>query len=271
MDGAFDAALINLRKTATISAIGTMHRFISFLVVVTLLPGLFASAQDIPAREGVVLLHGLGRSGDSMNKMEAALKKAGFVVNNVDYPSRSASIETLADTVIGDALQSPLLNDCRTVHFVTHSLGGILVRSYVSRHATARLGRVVMLGPPNQGSEVVDQIGAWPAFKSIGGPAGQELGTGENSTPSHLGPVAFELGVIAGDRSINWINSFMIDGKDDGKVSIERTKVEGMTDHRVIHATHPYLMKNKQAIENTIHFLQTGTFIPLKPAGKNKD
>ncbi|HMP88665.1 MAG TPA: alpha/beta fold hydrolase [Kiritimatiellia bacterium] len=247
-----------------------MHRIIPLLILITMHPGLDSIAQDIQAREGVVLLHGLGRSSDSMKKMESALRKAGFVVYNVNYPSRTASIETLADKVITSALQNDQFDDCSTVHFVTHSLGGILVRSYVARHDTARIGRVVMLGPPNQGSEVVDRIGAWPVFKSIGGLAGQELGTGDNSTPNHLGPVAFELGIIAGDRSINWINSLMIDGKDDGKVSVERTKVEGMTGHMVIHATHPYLMKNKQAIMNTIHFLKTGTFTPLPPVDKKK-
>jgi len=221
---------------------------------------LAASAQDIRSPDGVVLLHGLGRTGSSMNKMETALKKAGYVVLNVNYPSRTASIETLADKVIGDALKNPIFNECPAIHFVTHSLGGILVRSYFKRQDDPRLGRVVMLGPPNQGSEVVDQIGSWPVFDAVNGPAGRELGTVSNSTPNHLGPVAFELGVIAGDRSINWINSFMIDGKDDGKVSIERTKVEGMKEHLVIHATHPYLMKNKRVIENTIRFLKTGTF-----------
>jgi triacylglycerol lipase len=67
-------------------------------------------------------------------------------------------------------------------------------------------------------------------FKSINGPAGKQLGTGENSICRALGKVKFELGIITGDGSINWINSLIIPGKDDGKVSIESAKVEGMTD-----------------------------------------
>jgi hypothetical protein len=94
----------------------------------------------------------------------------------------------------------------------------------------------------------------------LNGPAGGELGTGPDSTPNRLGLVEFELGVIAGDRSINWINSMMIEGRDDGKVSVERTKVTGMKEHLVVHATHPYLMKNEAVIENTLQFLKTGSF-----------
>ena len=192
--------------------------------------------------------------------METALRSSGFVVENTGYLSRTASIEKLSDEYISKALESPSLKACGTIHFVTHSLGGIMVRSYFKRHPDARLGRVVMLGPPNQGSEVVDRLGLWLPFKMLNGPAGSELGTRPDSIPNALGPVNFELGIIAGDRSINWINSMMIKGRDDGKVSVERTKVQGMKEHIVVHAAHPFMMKNKTVVENTIRFLKTGTF-----------
>ena len=195
-----------------------------------------------------------------MAKLEAALVKDGFVVDNVGYPSRSAQVEPLSEAVIGKALASPRLAACSRIHFVTHSLGGILLRSYFSRHTGPRLGRVVMLGPPNQGSEVVDKLGTWWLFKKINGPAGSELGTAKDSVPHRLGPVTFELGVISGDRSINWINSLMIKGRDDGKVSVERTKVDGMKDQLVVHATHPLLMRNARVIKSTIAFLKSGSF-----------
>jgi pimeloyl-ACP methyl ester carboxylesterase len=230
-----------------------MRWFITTILMMTV-------AMNLQAQEGVVLLHGMCRTADSMQKMEAALTQAGFIVLNVDYPSRTASVEALADAAIGQALANPVLKDCVKVHFVTHSLGGILVRSYFKRHPLTRLGRVVMLGPPNQGSEVVDELGSWWMFRKLNGPAGGELGTGADSTPNKLGPVNFEVGVIAGDRSINWINSCMIDGNDDGKVSVERTKVAGMKAHVVVHATHPFLMKDKAAIEYTIRFLKAGAF-----------
>lgn len=192
--------------------------------------------------------------------MEAALHEAGYYVENVGYPSRTASIATLSEEVIGRALASTALRNCGTLHFVTHSLGGILVRSYFERHSTDRLDRVVMLGPPNRGSEVVDKLRSWWLFKQLNGPAGDELGTDSHSTPNRMGPVGFELGVIAGNRSINWINSGMIKGPNDGKVSVERTKIEGMKEHIIVHIPHPFLPTNKTVIRATIRFLQTGSF-----------
>jgi hypothetical protein len=139
-------------------------------------------------------------------------------------------------------------------------MGGILIRQFLQTNTIERLGRVVMLGPPNRGSEVVDSLGDYQLFASINGPAGKQLGTDSNSVPNRLGPVTFELGVIAGDRSINLINSSMIDGPDDGKVSVANTKVDGMKQHLVLHVTHPYLMKNERVIRETICFLRTGSF-----------
>jgi triacylglycerol lipase len=217
-----------------------------------------SSAQA--AQEDVILLHGLCRTSHSMAKMDRALTDAGFTVHNVRYPSRSARVEKLADDAIGKAVADCEQDGAAKIHFVTHSLGGILVRSYLSRHPLPALGRVVMLAPPNRGSEVVDKIGGWSMFNWINGPAGHELGTGPNSTPSKLGPATFPLGIIAGDRSINWINSVLIPGRDDGKVSIERTKLDGMADHIVVHATHPMIMRKREAIRQTIQFLRNGAF-----------
>jgi hypothetical protein len=221
---------------------------------------LSAVAAAAAAQEHVILLHGLCRTARPMKSVEKHLVQARFQVSNINYPSRSAGIEELSEKVIG-----PAVADCRgegatTIHFVTHSLGGILVRSYLSRHEIPELGRVVMLGPPNKGSEVVDRLGRFWIFKTINGPAGVEMGTTLDSVPNKLGPVKFCLGVIAGNRSMNWINSCFIRGRDDGKVSVERTKVEGMTDHIVIPVTHPFIMKNREAIRQTIAFLKTGRF-----------
>ena len=217
-------------------------------------------------QEGVILLHGLCRTTASMAAMETLLRREGYVVLNQAYPSRTDTIARLGEQVVGDALQSPQLKDCKRIHFVTHSLGGILVRSYFGHKTDDRLGRVVMLGPPNQGSEVTDRIGDWKLYQSLNGPAGQELGTGNQSTPNRLGRVHFELGVIAGDRSINWINSRMIPGPDDGKVSVERTQVDGMKDHIVVHTTHPMMMRNAQVLQYTLNFLRTGAFrVPPLP------
>ena len=222
-----------------------------------------ATGRAIPVQssENVILLHGLCRTSRSMTKMQHALTQAGYTVWNVNYPSRTAPIEELADDAIGRAVAVCRENGATKIDFVTHSLGGILVRSYLARHKVPELGRVVMLTPPNQGSEVVDKLGGLSLFKWINGPAGNELGTDENSAPNQIGPAYFPVGVIAGDRSINWINSlFLIPGRNDGKVSVERARVAGMSDFLVIHATHSFVMYNSEAIRLTIEFLQTGKF-----------
>jgi triacylglycerol lipase len=219
------------------------------------------SSPAFGAQEEVILLHGLCRTSRSMSKMESALTEAGYKVRNVDYPSRIASVEKLANDAIGKTVGDCQRDGATKINFVTHSLGGILVRSYLARHTIPSLGRVVMLAPPNQGSEIVDKLGWLFLFKWINGPAGNKLGTDTNSTPNKLGPANFPVGIIAGDRSINWINSlFLIPGRDDGKVSIKRTKLAGMSDHIVIHATHPLIMKNREAIRQTIQFLRVGKF-----------
>lgn len=213
------------------------------------------------ASEGIILLHGLCRSATSMEKMAKGLSDAGFIVVNKSYPSRRGTIEELSESAIGEALKDLRLSESNKVNFVTHSMGGILVRSYFKRHPEKKIGRVVMLGPPNRGSEVVDKIGHWWLFQKLNGPAGGELGTDLYSTPNRLGRVDFELGVVSGDRSINWINSLMIHGSDDGKVSVARTRVEGMKDQVIVHVTHPFLMKRKRVIELTIQFLRHGSFV----------
>lgn len=193
-----------------------------------------------------------------MTTLEKALTKENYQVINQDYPSSDHSIDYLAKHYIPQAL-----NQCDNnlpINFVTHSMGGILVRSYLSEHTLEALNRVVMLGPPNQGSEVIDKIGTMPGFDIFGGDAGKELGTTHSSTPNSLGAANFDVGVIAGTRSINWVLSMMIPGTDDGKVSVERTKLSGMNDHIEIPVTHVFMMRRKSVINQVIHYLQHGEF-----------
>lgn len=213
-----------------------------------------------PDTEHVILLHGLMRGPGSMEKMADALTEAGYSVDNRAYPSREQEIMALAESVIEAALATSEAREATRIHFVTHSMGGILIRAYLNRHRPEKLGRVVMLAPPNQGSEVVDQLRDWRVFEWMNGPAGQELGTDEDSVPNQLGPVDFPLGVIAGDRRINWINSTMLPGPADGKVTVEATRVDGMTDHLVMQVTHPFIMKHADVITQTLAFLQNGRF-----------
>jgi pimeloyl-ACP methyl ester carboxylesterase len=235
-------------------------RVMIWTTIFTLMAILTTASSAASAKEEVILLHGLCRTSRSMAVMEKALTQAGYKVWNIDYPSRTATIGQLAETVVDRAVADCENDGATRIHFVTHSLGGILVRSYLARHAVANLGRVVMLGPPNQGSEVVDKLGGWRLFKKINGPAGNELGTDTNSVPNKLGTANFCVGIIAGNRSINWINSCLIPGRDDGKVSVERTKLAGMADWLQLPVSHPFIMRNSTAIRQTICFLRAGKF-----------
>jgi pimeloyl-ACP methyl ester carboxylesterase len=208
--------------------------------------------------ESVILLHGLARSNASMRKLEAALGKRGYAVQNVSYASTRNKIEVLAEQAIAPALMKCPAG--QTVNFVTHSLGGILVRQYLHQHEIENLGRVVMLGPPNQGSEIIDKLADFPGFHFINGDAGLQMGTGASSVPNQLGKANFDLGIIAGTRSINLILSSMIRGIDDGKVSVDNTRLEGMNDHLEMAVTHPFMMKNNKVIEQVVHYLENGKF-----------
>ena len=211
-------------------------------------------------KECVILLHGLARSATAMETMQQALDNAGYYTVNVDYPSRNYSVEMLSAMAVPTALAQGEANNSERIHFVTHSMGGILLRDYLKEHRIAALGRVVMLGPPNQGSQVVDNLKDIPGFEAFNGPAGMQLGTRKADIPRQLPEVDFELGVIAGTRSINLMLSTMLPNPDDGKVSVANTFVNGMCAHVSITVSHPYLMKRQAGIKQTFYFLQNGRF-----------
>ena len=205
----------------------------------------------------VVLLHGLGRSAWSMGRMAEALEEQGYRAVNLGYPSRQLSVQQLVDTVAAEI--ASCCSEAETLHFVTHSLGGILVRAWVERTDPANLGRVVMLSPPNQGSGVVDRLPN-RILELIMGPASVQLGTDSGSVPLDLPPVEFELGIIAGERTLNPLFSTWLHGEDDGIVAVDNTWVEGTDDFLVLPYTHTFIMRRDRVIEEVTTFLETGSF-----------
>ena len=218
-------------------------------------------ASAAATQDGVVLLHGLSRTALSFRKMQLALERAGFTTVNLDYASRSKALEALAED-IHPAIQHFTDRIDGSVHFVCHSMGGLLARVYIARYRPQRLGRVVMLGTPNSGSEIADRLKNMGIYRAFFGPAGQQLGTKRDAAIEALfPPIDYPVGIIAGNRSIDPVTGAMLPKPHDGRVSVEKTMIDGMADHVVVGTAHPWLVRNSVAVAQTIAFLQDGAFV----------
>ena len=241
--------------------------FASSLAVVLCVVLFLSSCRSIPpptlaspTRDYVILLHGLGRTSNSMDDMASYLSSLNYSVINVDYPSRNYPVDILVRDYVSSAVTEQCVDTNAQIHFVTHSLGGILTRYYLKNYSNDFVGRIVMLSPPNKGSEIPDSFSDVAVFDAVMGPTASSLGTGSNSVPNTLGPVTHEVGVITGDRSTNPFYSYIIPGKDDGKVSVERAKVTGMKDFLVAHSSHTFIMSDEDVMRQTAYFLYHGKF-----------
>ena len=210
--------------------------------------------------DGVVLLHGIGCTSRTMRKLERSLQQAGLFTLNLTYASRKKLLELLAEDI-----HSAIAEFADTIpgrlHFVGHSMGGLLARVYVANHRPSRLGRVVMLGTPNGGSEVADLLQRLRLYRSFYGPAGLQLTTEPDDTVALLPPVDYAVGIVAGTRAVDPIAwRFVLPRPNDGRVSVARSKLDGMADHIAIKATHTGLPYHPVAISQTITFLAEGRF-----------
>lgn len=214
--------------------------------------------------ETVIILHGIFRSNYHMRKLAAYVQKEGYEVLNLNYPSTRYPLEELIELTWKDI--SSRYNPSQLTHFIGYSMGGLLVRGILSKYRPTKLGRAVLLAPPNKGSEVADFLKNIWLYKTLYGPAGQQLTTDQTSIRHLFSPLDYECGVIAGSLSLDPFSSLLIKGKDDGKVSIESTKVEGMKEHIVISSTHTWFPHNKEVQRQALHFIRNGCFeTPSKP------
>jgi triacylglycerol lipase len=232
-----------------------LHLLLLATLLVLSCPGYSSTAQEC-----VIVLHGLGRTAWSMSLVEEALDNENYIVWNEGYPSTSDNIEELSDSTIKASLDFCTKNNADVIHFVTHSLGGILVRQYLQHNTISNLGRIVMLSPPNQGSEIADLLGDYSLYHLVLGPAAGQLGTGEDSLIRQLKPVKGEIGIITGDSSSDPWFSPVIPGEDDGKVSVESAKLDEMSDFITVHNGHTFIMRDDSVIGQIVYFLKHGNF-----------
>jgi alpha-beta hydrolase superfamily lysophospholipase len=231
----------------------TIQRFI----LIAMLMG--AAIESAAASDCVVLLHGLGRSPVSMLRLDYHLSGSNYDVVNPAYPSTEQPIQQLA-SVVGTGVGECRERNATAIHFVTHSLGGILVRQYFQNHRVPEARRAVMLAPPNHGSEIVDRHRDEWWYRHATGVAGQQLGTGQDSIPNQLAPIELEIGIIAGTRSSDpWFAAAMR-GANDGKVSVDSAKLAEMQDFLLVDSGHTFIMNTTKVVHQVEAFLRNGKF-----------
>jgi pimeloyl-ACP methyl ester carboxylesterase len=218
------------------------------------------AAPPAASADTVVLLHGLGRGERMMRPLARRLEAEGYRVENLGYRSLAKAPGALVRDL--DGLLAACCAAAPRVHFVGYSLGGILLRAYLAEHRLPNLGRVVMLGPPNHGSELADLALRSKLLSALAGPTAVQLGTGPESLPNRLPPPSYPLGVVAGSRSLNPLGSWLLRDSDDGIVSVASTRLEGMADFRVIPRSHAFLVRSKRTADEVAHFLRHGHFAP---------
>jgi len=238
-----------------------LQTFLATLFCIVMLVLVTTTARaDQENRECVIVLHGLGRTEASMGKIEKTLANNGYLVWNEAYPSREAEIEILAANHLPPGIRQCEEWNAGTIHFVTHSMGGILVRYYFQNNDVREARRVVMLAPPNRGSEITDRYRDEGWYQYVTGPAGQQLGTEENSVPNSLTVIPLEVGIIAGSNSSDPWFSTLFNGDNDGKVSVASTRLTEMTAFLVVESGHTFIMNNEQVKEQILYFLRNGEF-----------
>ncbi|MBU0799731.1 MAG: alpha/beta fold hydrolase [Alphaproteobacteria bacterium] len=220
------------------------------------------SATEAP-RETVVLLHGIARTDASLERLEKILQQAGYDTLAITYPSTKEDIDGIASFLNKGPLSPQFWAQAQKVHFVTHSMGGLVARRYLAAYhdvlPVEKVGRVVMLAPPNGGSEVADLTHKFPPYQWYYGPAGQELTT--FARQKDQGAPWYEVGIIAGTKEWFYIvAAFVVPGKGDGRVSVESTKLPGMRDHITVPATHTFIMDRPDVHRQVVHFIREGVF-----------
>ncbi len=220
-----------------------------------------AVAPDSPTREAVVVLHGVGINARLTARLAKFIAAAGYEVHNLDYPSKTVPLAELGPRWLAAKLAALGLERAPRLHFVTHSMGGLIVRGYLAAHRPANLGRVVTIVPPHHGSVVSDKLRRLPIIWQIIGRNLGALGTGPDAYWRTLPQRAdFELGVIAGSSALNPLGWLYLERPHDGTVAERSTRLDGMADHLLLPSNHTLILFRKRTADQAIAFLRTGRF-----------
>ncbi len=210
----------------------------------------------------VIMLHGILKSDSHMRWLEKAFVRKGYIVSNVNYPSTKKTIEELSDKFLRPAIES---SEADKIVLLGYSMGGLLIRSYLSGEVDPRIEKVLMLGTPNGGSEITDFLKDTPildAFYERGfGVAGQQLGTIDNVAKNWTLPEGIQYGVIAGKWTVDPVSSvFILPGPNDGKVTVENTKLPVPHEHVVLPVSHMFMPQARKVIKASLRFVHKGHF-----------
>lgn len=214
-------------------------------------------------KDTVIILHGIAKDSGSMSPVEAILRADGYKTLSITYPSTEMNLDGIAQHLRTTSLTPAFWAETRKVHIVTHSMGGLVARRYLDRYKQAipadKMGRVIMLAPPNGGSEVADLIHTLPPYRWYYGPAGDELTTATQMR--NKSSIYYDLGIIAGTKEWPYfVAAFVVPGSSDGRVSVKNTKISGMKDHITVSATHTFIMDKPDVHKQILRFLKTGAF-----------
>lgn len=236
------------------SEVGDTIKNIKFFLLTILVCIIFAQSKEV-----VILLHGVLRTPMSMKIIELRLEKEGFDVLNYGYHSRQKIIENHAKD-LAEFLQTQEFEPTDTVHFVTHSMGSLVARYFLSHYKLNHAGRFVMIAPPNQGSSMADYLSEKKWYRWIWGAPAEQFLTADSSFAKNAGIPPREFGIIAGGKGDGAGWNPIISGDDDGTVSVEQTKLDSMKDFIVIRNLHSLLLWDKEAVEQIVAFLKNGEF-----------
>ena len=205
--------------------------------------------------ESVVLLHGIARSKRSMASLARRLEAEGYRVLNLDYPSRRLNTQELAEW-IHPAVAEFVEQSDGPVHFIGHSMGGLVINDYLPRYPCAKLGHVVMLGTPLHGSRFADMLRDNPLFRAFFGPAGQQLTTDIERRAAAMPSV----GIIAGESRLNPLSGTILGETSDGTVAISSTRPDIPHHHIIVPAAHMFMPDRPQVQDRVVQFLGHGKF-----------